>query len=165
MGAVTALHPQATSFNKTALTDSALSSIGSSLGDAGRSMQALQAHILLSSHLLRSGRFTQGLNLLDAGLSFALALGLHRPQHETPLTTFKPPRPILSTPNPASAGEYVRGFWTIFVLERLWAMALGTPTRARLTVDSGRDGGISVRTPWPEHLGLHSVRVCRVCAL
>ncbi|KZV76201.1 hypothetical protein PENSPDRAFT_646480 [Peniophora sp. CONT] len=150
IGAATASHPQASSFNETALVDAALSKIGPARGQPARSMQVLQAHVLLGAHLLRSGRFTQGFSLLSEGVSFALALGLHRPQPDTALTTFKPPRPILPTPNPTSGAEYVRGFWTVLVLERLWAMALGTPTRARLTANGGQDGGLSVYTPWPE---------------
>ncbi|VDB94156.1 unnamed protein product [Peniophora sp. CBMAI 1063] len=155
MGAATASHPQASSFNEPALTGLALSRIGSTHNDSAHPMHAIQAHVLLGAHLLRAGRFTQGLSLLSDGLSFALALGLHRPEPDSLLTTFRPPRPILPTPNPISAGEHVRGFWTIFVLERLWAMALGTVTRARLTADGGRDGGMIVNTLWPEDATAH----------
>ena len=86
--------------------------------------------------------------LLCAACSLALALRLHAPPPDPLPLVITPPRPILPAPTPASAAEYVRGFWMVFVLEKMWAMALGTPSQIHLSTDGGRDGGVIIRTPW-----------------
>lgn len=114
-------------------------------------IHALQAEILLSCYFLRSGRFLEGKFHVSAAASLAISCGLNkiRSSHNTPTAPdFVGSTGAFDLPPPIDAveeGERINGFWAVFVLDKCWSVALGSPSH----FTDSTALGTRIDTPWP----------------
>ncbi|KAG6830373.1 hypothetical protein H0H92_001010 [Tricholoma furcatifolium] len=115
-------------------------------------LHTLQAEVLLSYYLLRSGRFIEAKCHAATAVSLALGAGLHKTRSsnlvaaatlglstEIP-TTLPPPR------DSVAEGERINGFWAVLSLHKYIMIALEHPLSICGTLEAL---GIQVDTPWP----------------
>lgn len=115
-------------------------------------LHTLQAEILLSYYLFRTGRFLEAKCHTGTAVSLALAAGLHKIRS----SNLYPPSTIgLSSDTPISLhppqdsieeGERINGFWSVFMLHKFITIALEPPTSVCGTLEAP---GMQIDTPWP----------------
>ncbi|KAF8153414.1 hypothetical protein B0H34DRAFT_784478 [Crassisporium funariophilum] len=104
-------------------------------------MHSLQAEILLANYFFANGRFFEGKYHVANAVSTAVSAGLHKIRSSQPSpTTISPPN------DPIEEGERIIGAWTVFNLDKCWAIALeSTPNFEH----SSHTLAAKVDTPWP----------------
>lgn len=110
-------------------------------------VHVIQAEVLLSTYFFSMSRLLEGKYHCSAAVSLALSCRLNkiRSAQVSPdidyaqVFNMKPPVDAIEE------GERINAFWSVFVLDKSWAVALGTPP---FIYDDGSAGG-SIDTPWP----------------
>ncbi|THH18650.1 hypothetical protein EW146_g2366 [Bondarzewia mesenterica] len=115
-----------------------------------RILQTIQANVLLAVYLFNSGAFLEGRLYCDSSASLVMSCGLHRIRSEQLGRAFNNPIDTidLTLPEPrdqVEEGEHINAFWTVFSMDRCWAVALQVPT---IISDSDMHGS-QIDTPWP----------------
>ncbi|KAH9949952.1 hypothetical protein B0H21DRAFT_725428 [Amylocystis lapponica] len=108
----------------------------------------LQAEVLLASYFFHSRRFLEARQHCSAAAALALSCRLNTirsasdPQLRTPLVDIfehvLPP-----TSDSLEEGERINAFWTVYILDKSWAVALDTPSYI------STNSGTHIDTPWP----------------
>ena len=143
------------------LLDRTVVHLTSSLGspDPVKRIQALQTELLLAQYYFCNGRFLEGRYHANSAVSLAVSCGLHRirSSEPSPSPTSSPSALMggvigtgglfdLAQPRDmVEEGERINTFWSVFNVDRCWAVATGTPTM--LYDDAGL--GTQIDTPWP----------------
>ncbi|KAF5370881.1 hypothetical protein D9758_002019 [Tetrapyrgos nigripes] len=91
----------------------------------------IQAEVLLSNYLLRSGNFSSAMHRLNSALSQSVACGLHRPGSRSTGANFVLPPPS----DGLELGERIDAFWTIVLFHKSWVAALQWPSRISTVLD------------------------------
>lgn len=123
---------------------------------------ALQAEILLCNYFFRNGRLLEGQYHTSAAVSLAISCGLWRIRSSRPnvpaVGQISGPASLLPPANNLiEEGERIRGFWTVLILDKSWAVALNS--RSHFS-DRENDPGTQIDTPWPLDIeGYEQVRI------
>jgi len=101
----------------------AIQSVAGALGTTHphKAKHALQAELLLSNYFFWTGRFLEGRYHCGAAVSIAISLGLH----QTRSTQLPNPN---STTDPVEEGERINAFWSVFLNDRCWGVAMNVPS-------------------------------------
>ncbi|KAI0784378.1 hypothetical protein C8Q75DRAFT_810155 [Abortiporus biennis] len=111
-------------------------------------LQIVQAQVLMSTYFFSASRFLEGKYHCSAAAALAISLGLHKVRSADAttasglLTSHQPSPPF----DPIEEGERVDGFWTISILDKCWAVALGW-SRPHIFDDGSNQ--MQIDTPWP----------------
>lgn len=104
-----------------------------------KAKHALQAEFLLSNYFFWTGRFLEGRYHCGAAVSIAITLGSHRTR------SGQPPNPNLHTTDPVEEGERINAFWSVFLSDKCWGVAMNVPSgMPDQKVPSAR-----IDVPWP----------------
>lgn len=107
-------------------------------------MHALQSEVLLAYYFFACGRFLEGKYHVSAAISICVSGALNKIRTDRPTTSV---RSALSPPlDSVEEGERIRAFWTVFILDQSWAVALGAPPNVAYPADAP---GAQIDTPWP----------------
>ncbi|KAJ7214893.1 hypothetical protein GGX14DRAFT_609672 [Mycena pura] len=120
-----------------------------------RTLQVIQAEVLLSLYYMEAGHFLQGSYHCAAATSLAFSIGLHQlgyPSYPGPfppeiLRHFHP----MDTVN-ARSTELLNAFLSVVILNNYWVVSCGVP--------SSIPSGTTISTPWPtsyQVTQLHSI--------
>ncbi|KAJ7214894.1 hypothetical protein GGX14DRAFT_609674 [Mycena pura] len=117
-----------------------------------RTLQVIQAEVLLSLYYMEVGQFLQGSYHCAAATSLAFSIGLH--QHGYPSYPGPFPPEILRHFHPMDtvnvrSTKLLSAFWSVVILNNYWVAACGVPSRI--------PSGTTIGTPWPTVTQLHSV--------
>ncbi|KAF9523180.1 hypothetical protein CPB83DRAFT_898999 [Crepidotus variabilis] len=110
-----------------------------------KEIHSIQAEVLLATYFFSLGRFLEGKYHVANAVSTSLSIGLHkiRSSHNDSVpnsTTL--PRPQDST----EEGERIIAAWTVFNLDKAWALALDSEPNFR---HSTQPMAARIDTPWP----------------
>lgn len=111
-------------------------------------MDVLQAEVLLTYYFFSNGRTVEGVYHMDAASAIVLASKLHqiRSARYSVIAGGTPSRyRPAPTMDPIEEGQRINAFWTTFILDRNWSVALG---RTPVLTDEERKG-TEIDTPWP----------------
>ncbi|KAI8968630.1 hypothetical protein BD414DRAFT_518662 [Trametes punicea] len=153
IGAKLSSNPQVRAHEQAYLTR-ALQHLPTALPEDPRgAIYVMQAEVILANYFFSSSRQLEGAYHTNAAVSIAMASKLHmirsarrsRPAADT--TTYRLPPPA----DTLEEGERINGFWTVFILDRCWAVATGSSPA--FTDDEAN--GTLIDTPWPMHLAAY----------
>lgn len=122
--------------------------------DPARIVYTLQAEVLVSHYLFHKARRLEGSYHAAAAVSIAVACGLHRIRSAAWLVA-PPGSPggqdvqLFPPADDVEEGERIRGFWTVFALDRCWAPW----TQSSSVFTSPATAMTQVDTPWPLEMG------------
>ncbi|KAF7792786.1 hypothetical protein EIP86_003885 [Pleurotus ostreatoroseus] len=116
----------------------------------------IQAEVLLSNYFFTLGRFLEAKYHCSAAASLTISCRLNDlgnrqdPRSHGGLAMDLVRSPDLGlapieTIDSVQAGEQVDAFWTVFILDKMWAVALG----AASSITDQITGGTPISTPWP----------------
>lgn len=111
-------------------------------------MHSIQAEVLLSTYFFANGRFFEGKYHLANAVSTTLSAGLHkiRSVNGSSSRSGGTPPPLAPPRDATEEGEHIMGAWTVFSLDKAWAVALDhTPNFEH----SDHAMATKVDTPWP----------------
>lgn len=103
--------------------------------------QAIQAEVILANYFFCVGRLLEGKYHASAAVALVLSARLHKIRASSPSDRHPPPDPPL---DPIDEGERINAFWTVFALDKEWAVVSGTPSQL-----DWQDDPVTVDTPWP----------------
>jgi len=118
----------------------AIQSVAGALGTTHphKAKHALQAELLLSNYFFWTGRFLEGRYHCGAAISIAISLGLHR--------TRSSQLPNLnSTTDPVEEGECINAFWSVFLNDGCWGVAMNVPSG----MPDQKAPNARIDVPWP----------------
>ena len=125
-----------------------------------RILQTIQTYILLATYLFVTGNYLEGRQYCNFAASLVMSCGLQKIRTEQLDRGF--PTSIdaidLTLPEPhdqIEEGERINAFWTTFLMDRCWAIALQTPT----IISDSDVYGAQIDTPWPLEMETYE-RVC-----
>ena len=115
----------------------------------------IQAEVLLSNYFFSLGRFLEGRYHCSAAASLAISCQLNllgnaqsrRRQRGLAMDLVAAPDLGLGSAgtDPIQAGERVNAFWSVYILDKTWTVATGTPS----SITDQVLGGMAISTPWP----------------
>ncbi|PIL35487.1 transcription factor [Ganoderma sinense ZZ0214-1] len=119
-------------------------------------MHLIQAEVLVANYFFSMSRFLEGRYHCSAAVALALSCRLTKvrsaadgpPHRGHALGGHAEPRRNQHLPPPRDAieeGERIRGFWSVYALDKSWAVALGSPSHFNGVAQSGTH----IDTPWP----------------
>ncbi|KAM5531794.1 hypothetical protein V8D89_014564 [Ganoderma adspersum] len=121
-------------------------------------MHLIQAEVLVANCFFSMSRFLEGRYHCSAAVALVLSCRLTKvrsaadgppPHGRAPATHMHiEPRQNQHLPLPRDAieeGERIRGFWSVYALDKSWAVALGSPSHFNGVAQSGTH----IDTPWP----------------
>jgi hypothetical protein len=113
-------------------------------------LQVIQAKILLTFYLFRTGHFLAARHVANSASSLAVACGLHKIRTAQPMPAFTSfiDQIDLTLQEPRDQieeGERINAFWAVFVMDRCLAVMLGPP----LVISDIDAPGMHIDTPWP----------------
>lgn len=120
--------------------------------DPRSAIYVMQAEVLLANYFFNANRQLEGVYHTNAAVSIAMASKLHTIRssgrsRSGDSSTYRLPPPA----DALEEGERINGFWTVFTLDRCWAIASGsTPA---FTDDEAT--GTQIDTPWPMDLSMY----------
>lgn len=111
-------------------------------------VNTVQAEVLLAQYFFTTSRFLEGRYHCSAAVALSLSYRLNK------IRTLSDPISLsdfvhtaaFDLPAPVDAieeGERVAAFWTVFVLDKGWSVALGSPSYIH------EEDGAQIDTPWP----------------
>ncbi|KAI0358120.1 hypothetical protein OH77DRAFT_1494441 [Trametes cingulata] len=118
--------------------------------DPRGAIYVMQAEVLLANYFFNSDRKLEGVYHTNAAVSIAMASKLHmirsarRSRTAADATTYRLPPPV----DLLEEGERINGFWTVFILDRCWAVATGSVP----AFTDDESAGTQIDTPWPMDL-------------
>lgn len=104
-------------------------------------IQTIQAEVILANYFFCVGRMLEGKYHASAAVALVLSAQLHKIRPLSPPDTHPPADSPLDG---IEEGERINAFWTVFALDKEWAVVSGTPSLL-----DGQDGPVAVDTPWP----------------
>ncbi|KAF9653432.1 hypothetical protein BDM02DRAFT_1910321 [Thelephora ganbajun] len=118
----------------------AVQSVAGALGATHphKAKHALQAELLLSNYFFWTGRFLEGRYHCGAALSIAISLGSHRTRSS------QLPNPDSPT-DPVEEGERINAFWSVFLNDRCWGVAMNVPSG----MPDQKAPNARIDVPWP----------------
>ena len=114
-------------------------------------MDVLQAEVLLTYYFFSNNRTVEGVYHMEAASAIVLASKLHqiRSARYSAIAGGNSSRYQLTPATDAiEEGQRINAFWTTFILDRNWSMALG---RTPVLTDEERKG-TEIDTPWPRSI-------------
>jgi hypothetical protein len=113
-----------------------------------RVLHGYQAEVLLAYYFFSNGRFLEGKYHVTAASSIAVSCGLHKIRSSQTIQTMgnSAVPPLQSPRDSIEEGERIHGYWTGFILDKCWAVALGSIPNMICPTDNV---GSQVDTPWP----------------
>ncbi|TFY66228.1 hypothetical protein EVG20_g4864 [Dentipellis fragilis] len=113
-------------------------------------VQFIQARVLLAAYYYLVGKAFEGRHQSDAAASLVLISGFHKirsAQLSPTFPSYVDPIPLtLGAPrDQVEEGERINAFWTVFALDRTWAVVFGAPT----VMSDSEAFGTQIDTPWP----------------
>ncbi|KAI0359774.1 hypothetical protein OH77DRAFT_1493304 [Trametes cingulata] len=114
----------------------------------------IQAEVLVANYFFSMSRFLEARYHCSAAVALALSCRLHKMRSSTDQGlgragarhgeqvreySLPPPRDAIEE------GERMRGFWVVYVMDKSWAVAMGSPSHFNGIAQSGSH----VDTPWP----------------
>ncbi|KAH9847316.1 hypothetical protein C2E23DRAFT_522773 [Lenzites betulinus] len=121
--------------------------------DPRGAIYVMQAEVLLANYFFDRDRKLEGVYHTNAAVSIAMASKLHmvrsarRSRTAADSTAYRLPPPT----DFLEEGERINGFWTVFILDRCWAVATGSAPA--FTDDEST--GTQIDTPWPMELATY----------
>ncbi|OBZ66214.1 Chromatin structure-remodeling complex protein RSC30 [Grifola frondosa] len=110
-------------------------------------INTIQAEVLLAMYFFSISRFLEGRYHCSAAVALALSCGLNKIRSLTePSSRNFAHLQQANLPPPHDSieeGERVRAFWVVFLLDKSWTVALGSPSHMN------GDIGAQIDTPWP----------------
>lgn len=152
LGAKFSNNPQMLAQEQTYLAR-ALQGLPTALPEDPRSaIYVMQAEVLLANYFFNANRQLEGVYHTNAAVSIAMASKLHTIRSASRSRSGDSSSYRLPPPTDAlEEGERINGFWTVFTLDRCWAIASGsTPA---FTDDEAT--GTQIDTPWPMDLPMY----------
>ncbi|KAF4601613.1 hypothetical protein EYR40_004811 [Pleurotus pulmonarius] len=127
-----------------AMLTRALSQLSGSLSSTHphRIMHTIQAKVLLIHYLFANGRLLEGKYHTSSVVGLAFAARLNKVRSSEVTDTNPLPAPVDSV----EEGERIRACWTIFALDKCWAVAFDSPPNAHCPTEMA---GQQLDTPWP----------------
>lgn len=126
-------------------------------------LYVLQAEILLAYFFFHNGRLAEGKFHSNAAVSLATMCNLHKvaaPQKRGPQDVLFDTSTFLPPPRDAmEEGERIHAFWTTFVLDKCWVVALGSPS---ILIEEQGNSSTRIDTPWPQNIE-HYGQVSSTC--
>lgn len=104
-----------------------------------KAKHALQAEVLLSNYFFWTGRFLEGRYHCGAAISIAISLGSHRTRSS------QLPNPNPSNTDPVDEGERINAFWSVFLNDRCWGVAMNVPSG----MPDQKAPNARIDAPWP----------------
>ena len=123
-------------------------------GEHGHAIIAvLQAEVLLANYFFSLGRFLEGKYHTSAATSLAITCRLNSlgvPQNINPLGMNLIHGQYMGftaadNGGAVNQGERVNAFWTVYILDKCWSVALGSPP----SIAENSSHGVRISTPWP----------------
>ncbi|KIY46399.1 hypothetical protein FISHEDRAFT_47339 [Fistulina hepatica ATCC 64428] len=115
-----------------------------------RVLHTMQAHVLLAYYFFHRGAYLEAKYHASAAATIAITAGLHkiRSPHPFTPTLSLTSIPLSSTPpeDAIDEGERISGMWSVFMLNRLIAVAMDPPSGVCGIFDAP---GMQIDTPWP----------------
>lgn len=114
-------------------------------------LHVLQAEILLAYYFFHNGRLIEGKFHSSAAVSLAVMCNLHKQgsNGSEPIAT-QPSGPLsfgLPAPrDPIEEGERIHAWWTTFILDKCWVVALGSPSTI---LEDDNNTNTRIDAPWP----------------
>ncbi|OSD05459.1 hypothetical protein PYCCODRAFT_1239826 [Trametes coccinea BRFM310] len=121
--------------------------------DPRGAIYVMQAEVILANYFFSSNRQLEGVYHMNAAVSIAMASKLHmvrsarRSRSTADAASYRLPPPV----DTLEEGERINGFWTVFILDRCWAVATGSAPA--FTDDEAN--GTQIDTPWPMDLAAY----------
>ncbi|KAI9060917.1 hypothetical protein FKP32DRAFT_994942 [Trametes sanguinea] len=121
--------------------------------DPRGAIYVMQAEVILANYFFSSNRQLEGVYHMNAAVSIAMASKLHmvrsarRSRSTADAASYRLPPPV----DTLEEGERINGFWTVFILDRCWAV--GTGSAPAFTDDEAN--GTQIDTPWPMDLAAY----------
>ena len=104
-------------------------------------IHSIQAEVLLASYFFSNGRFFEGKYHVANAVSTAITVGLHKLRSSAgPISPLPPPR------DATEEGERIICAWTVFNLDKCWAIALEDSPNFEHSTQSP---AAKIDTPWP----------------
>ena len=120
--------------------------------DRGGAMYVMQAEVLLANYFFNGNRQLEGMYHTNAAVSIAMTFNLHLIRSNRRCRSAAEASRSLPPPvDTLEEGERINGFWTVFVLDRCWAIASGSAPA--FTDDEA--AGTQIDTPWPMDLSAY----------
>ena len=111
----------------------------------------MQAEVLLANYFFNGNRHLEGIWHTNAAVSIATASGLHlirsNRHSQNAANSYRLPPPA----DALEEGERINGFWTVFILDRCWAIATGSAP----AFTDNESLGTQIDTPWPMDLSAY----------
>jgi len=119
----------------------AIESVAGTLGTTHphKAKHALQAELLLSNYFFWTGRFLEGRYHCGAAVSIAISLGSHR------IRSSQFPSRNPHATDPVEEGERINGFWSVFLNDRCWGVAMNVPSG----MPDQKAPNARIDVPWP----------------
>lgn len=129
--------------HKPTLLARAVEAVSSDLAGHGRYpiTHTIQAEVILANYFFCVGRMLEGKYHASAAVALVLSARLHKIRALFPSDRHPPADEPLDR---IEEGERINAFWTVFALDKEWAVVSGTPSQL-----DGKDGPVAVDTPWP----------------
>lgn len=108
-----------------------------------KEIQSIQAEVLLATYFFSLGRFLEGKYHVANAVSTALSTGLHKIRSSENIAVASPLPPAQ---DPTEEGERIIAAWTVFNLDKAWAVALDSEPNVQF---SNHSVGAKIDTPWP----------------
>ncbi|KAJ3992062.1 hypothetical protein F5050DRAFT_1811871 [Lentinula boryana] len=108
-------------------------------------MHVLQAKILLIIYLVNTGQFLEAEFHGNGAISLVLSYGLHKIIPTSSGVYGDPEGRLPPCTGPAEQAERIRAFWTVFYIQRLLAVMVGSLGNSFGSLDSY----LEIRTPFP----------------
>ncbi|THH33365.1 hypothetical protein EUX98_g839 [Antrodiella citrinella] len=116
-------------------------------------LYVLQAEILLAYFFFHNGRLAEGKFHSNAAVSLAIMCNLHKvaaPQRRGSQDVLFDANTFLPPPRDAvEEGERIHAFWTTFVLDKCWIVALGSPS---ILIEDQGNSSTRIDSPWPQNM-------------
>lgn len=153
-------HPTAKSFESRLLAK-VVQEVSNSLFLAGNRAHGhtivgvIQAEVLLANYFFSLGRFLEGKYHTSAATSLAVTCRLNTlgaphagGQPTLAMDLIHGPNlglPALDAGDAIERGERINAFWAVYVLDKCWSVALGSPS----SITDQSSSGMRIFTPWP----------------
>ena len=114
----------------------------------------VQAEVLLAHYFFNSGRFLEGRYHCSAAASLAITCRLNALGHGTGAGAGLGMQlvggayvglPAADGGDVVAQGERINAFWAVYVLDKCWSVALGSPS----SIADQSSSGARITTPWP----------------
>ncbi|KAH8108078.1 hypothetical protein BXZ70DRAFT_914071 [Cristinia sonorae] len=121
---------------------------GKSLHD--RTIQTIQAEVLLANYFFCQSRMLEGTYHCSAAVALALSCKLNRVRSASPPESLSAPGMFALAPprDTVEEGERINAFWAAYIVDRCWSAAQGSHANDVFV-------GVQIDTPWPQEMGAY----------